>query len=134
MTKEQRDAIFAQTAATMHPARAPALTELLEWKPQITEYYAKGFSAAQIRDMLRAGGVTTSERFVQRFLARYSHRRRRTSASPERALSDTPADTGTAPSAANDTPANRQSGATKTTAARQPTAKLGASSATPQRT
>jgi hypothetical protein len=51
LTKEQRAAVFATAAATLQPSRAPSGTELVEWKPQVLAYYAKGFSAVQLRDI-----------------------------------------------------------------------------------
>lgn len=129
LTREQRDAIFAKAAATMQPARTPALIELLEWKPQIMEYYAKGFSAAQIRDMLQAGNVATSERVVQRFVAKYSHRKR--PAAPRRTAT---AGVNAAPTAANEPPAALQSTAKPAPSARPSAAKSSADSATEKRT
>ena len=111
LTKEQRDAIFASAAATMQPARPLPINELLEWKPQIIEYYGKGYSAAQIRDILQTGNVTTSERMVQRFIVKYSHRKH--AAAPRRSA------------------AVAAAGATS---ARQPTANASAPSDTPKRT
>lgn len=112
----------------MQPARTPALIELLEWKPQIMEYYAKGFSAAQIRDMLQAGNVATSERVVQRFVAKYSHRKRPTA--PRRTAT---AGVNAAPTAATE-PSARQSGAKPAPSARQSAAKGSADSAADKRT
>ena len=124
LTKEQRDAIFAKTAATMQPARAPSDTELLDWKPQILAYYAKGFSAAQLRDMLGAGGVTIGERLIQRFISKHTRHRRRTPASAKRPLADTANAAPATPSGVNETSADRQSGVSPTSAARQRSAKV----------
>jgi hypothetical protein len=119
LTKEQRDAIFAKAAATMQPTRAPSGTELLEWKPQIMEYYAKGFSAVQLRDMLHAGGVASGERVIQRFIAKHLRHRRRSAASPKRPLSDTSDATSATPSAASEPSGGRQSAVSGPSAVRQ---------------
>jgi hypothetical protein len=133
LTKEQRDAIFAKTAATMQPARAPSGAELLDWKPQILEYYAKGFSAAQLRDMLNAGGVATGERVIQRFIAKHVRHRRRSAASPKRPLSDTSDVTSTTSSAVGETSAGRQSAVSPASAVRLPSAKASTETVTPKR-
>jgi hypothetical protein len=134
LTKEQRDAIFAKTAASMQPARASAANELLDWKPQIMAYYAKGFSAVQIRDMLQAGGVAIGERVIQRFIAKYSRRRRRTSASAKRQRSDAPTVAETTRSGTTEPSAARPSAVSETTAARLPTVKGSTESVTSKRT
>lgn len=129
LTKEQRDAIFASAAATMQPARPLPANELLEWKPQIIEYYGKGYSAAQIRDMLQAGNVTTSERMVQRFIVKYSHRKR--AAAPRRPVVVAAS---AATSSNAEVPSARHPAVTGATSARQPAVKASAPSDTPKRT
>ncbi len=136
LTKEQRDAIFAATAAAMQPARSTVDIELIEWKPQIMAYYRKGFSAVQIRDMLKAGGLVTSERVVQRFIAKHTPPKRPASArrSSAAGANPPPASATPAPTRATEAPAGRQSAATPPPSSRQAAAKNGADSDAAKRT